>query len=216
MQKDGFFWKWSTDSFFVGILKFTDEKSRIRQNVTDPEPYCLWKRLAFSSETTATVMCSVMSYFLILFFLNKLLHFLSCSQMCFCFVVFSRQQPKPVWTPLILPDDTQPEETTLSSGGLDPSFLQVLAGGGIDPSFPHILGARQLREGGFQRDVVYLGWPIAPSYMSPNAGVMGGGGGLRGLSQWVLLYTGAQINLGDPTPYLTCGWEIVSGSVADL
>ncbi len=36
-----------------------------------------------------------------------------------------------------------------------------------------------------QTDVVYLGWPIAPSYMSPNAG----GGGLRGLSQWVQLCT---------------------------
>jgi hypothetical protein len=45
---------------------------------------------------------------------------------------------------------------------------------------------------GIQRDVVYLGWPIASSYMSPNAG---GGGELRGLSQWVQLYTGAQINL---------------------
>ncbi len=40
---------------------------------------------------------------------------------------------------------------------------------------------------GLQRDVVSLGWPIAPSYMSPNAG--GGGGALRGLSQWVQLYT---------------------------
>ncbi len=29
---------------------------------------------------------------------------------------------------------------------------------------------------GLQRDVVYLGWPIAPSYMSPNAGGRGGGG----------------------------------------
>jgi hypothetical protein len=29
---------------------------------------------------------------------------------------------------------------------------------------------------GLQRDVVYLGWPIAPSYMSPNAGGVGGGG----------------------------------------
>ncbi len=37
-----------------------------------------------------------------------------------------------------------------------------------------------------QRDVDYLGWPIAPSYMSPNAGR--GGGGLRGLS-WVQLCT---------------------------
>ncbi len=37
-----------------------------------------------------------------------------------------------------------------------------------------------------QRDVVYLCWPIAPSYMIPNAGE---GGGLRGLSQWVQLCT---------------------------
>ncbi len=36
--------------------------------------------------------------------------------------------------------------------------------------------------------------------MSPNAG---GGGELRDLSQWVQLYTGAQINFGDLTPYLT-------------
>jgi hypothetical protein len=33
-----------------------------------------------------------------------------------------------------------------------------------------------LFDGGLQRDVVYLGWPIAPSYMSPNAG----GGGVAG------------------------------------
>jgi hypothetical protein len=38
--------------------------------------------------------------------------------------------------------------------------------------------------------------------MSPNAG---GGGELRGLSQRVQLYTGAHINFGDPTPYLTYG-----------
>jgi hypothetical protein len=36
--------------------------------------------------------------------------------------------------------------------------------------------------------------------MSPNAG---GGGELWGLSQGVQLYTGAQINFGDLTPYLT-------------
>ncbi len=39
-----------------------------------------------------------------------------------------------------------------------------------------------------------------PSYISPNAG---GGGELRGLSQRVQLYTGAQTNLGDLTQYLT-------------
>jgi hypothetical protein len=52
---------------------------------------------------------------------------------------------------------------------------------------------------GSQRDVVYLGWPVAPSYMSPNTG---GGGGVAGSSQWVPLYTGAR-NFGDLTPYLT-------------
>jgi hypothetical protein len=31
----------------------------------------------------------------------------------------------------------------------------------------------------------------------------GGGGGVRGLSQCVQLYTGAQTNFGDLTPYLT-------------
>ncbi len=54
---------------------------------------------------------------------------------------------------------------------------------------------------GLQRDVVHLGWPIAPSYMSPNSG---GGVLLLGLSQ-VQPYTGAQINFGDLTPYLTFG-----------
>jgi hypothetical protein len=53
---------------------------------------------------------------------------------------------------------------------------------------------------GLQRDVVYLGWPIAHSYMNPNAG---GGGSCGGLSRWVQLCTGAQINFGDLTPYLT-------------
>ncbi len=37
------------------------------------------------------------------------------------------------------------------------------------------------RSRGSQRDVVYLGWPIAPSYMSPNAGEGDGG--------WVQLCT---------------------------
>ncbi len=40
--------------------------------------------------------------------------------------------------------------------------------------------------------------------MSPNAGWRGE---LRGLSQWVQLYTEAQINFGDLTPYLTYGIE---------
>jgi hypothetical protein len=44
--------------------------------------------------------------------------------------------------------------------------------------------------------VVYLGRPIAPSQMSPNPG--GGGGGV---------VPGAQIIFGDPTPFLTFGFE---------
>jgi hypothetical protein len=54
---------------------------------------------------------------------------------------------------------------------------------------------------GLQRDVVYLGWPIAPSYMSPNAGVEGRE--LRGLSQWVQLCTCSPINFRYLTLYLT-------------
>ncbi len=57
---------------------------------------------------------------------------------------------------------------------------------------------------GLQRDVVYFGWPIAPSY-SIWAQIRGGGGGLQGLNQWGQLYTGAQINFGDLTPNLTSG-----------
>ena len=48
-------------------------------------------------------------------------------------------------------------------------------------------GCRYDRERGSQRDVVYLGWPIASTYMSPNAGGWGGEGA-RGLSQWVHLW----------------------------
>jgi hypothetical protein len=58
----------------------------------------------------------------------------------------------------------------------------------------------QARE--LQRDV-YLSWPIVFSYMSPNAG--GGGRELRRFGQWVRLYTEAQINFRDLTPYLTYG-----------
>jgi hypothetical protein len=39
---------------------------------------------------------------------------------------------------------------------------------------------------GLKRNVVYVGWLIAPSYMSPSAGE---GRGLLGLSQWVQLCT---------------------------
>ncbi len=61
---------------------------------------------------------------------------------------------------------------------------------------------------GLQRYVVYLGWPIAPSYMSPNAEGEGGRLWPWGLSQWVQLYTGAQLNFGDLTSYLTYACRI--------
>ncbi len=43
------------------------------------------------------------------------------------------------------------------------------------------------------------------------AQMQGGGGELRGLSQWVLLWAGAQINFGDLTPYLTYDRTIYRG-----
>ncbi len=64
--------------------------------------------------------------------------------------------------------------------------------------------------GGLQRGVVCLGWPIAPSYISPKAG---GRVELLGLSKWVQLYTAAQINFGDLTPYLTYGVPSLLGPI---
>jgi hypothetical protein len=58
---------------------------------------------------------------------------------------------------------------------------------------------------GSQRDVVYLFWPIAPSYRSPNAGGEGGGGGGEISAIEYHCAHGAQINIGDLTPYLTYG-----------
>ncbi len=42
--------------------------------------------------------------------------------------------------------------------------------------------------------------------MSPNAE---GGGGVQVLSQYVQLYTGAQMNFGDLTPYITYALDAV-------
>jgi hypothetical protein len=55
------------------------------------------------------------------------------------------------------------------------------------------------------RDVVCLGWPIAPSRIWAQRREEGG---LRGLSQWVQLYIGAKVNFEDLTPYLTYGSDI--------
>ncbi len=55
---------------------------------------------------------------------------------------------------------------------------------------------------GLKRDIFYLGWPIAPSYMSPNAG----GGGSCGAQPTLSTYScthGAQVSFGDLTLYLT-------------
>ncbi len=54
---------------------------------------------------------------------------------------------------------------------------------------------------GSQRDVVHLGWPIAPSCMSPNAGRGGGGCGVSA-NEYSCAH-GEQINFEDLTPYLT-------------
>ncbi len=53
---------------------------------------------------------------------------------------------------------------------------------------------------GLQRDVVFYGWPIAPSNMSPNAG---GRGGIAGFWPMSTAVHRGPINFGDLTPYLT-------------
>ncbi len=55
--------------------------------------------------------------------------------------------------------------------------------------------------------IVYLGWPIAPSYVSPYAG---GGCGVSANEHSCT--EGAQINFGDLTPYFTCRHGLRSAS----
>jgi hypothetical protein len=57
---------------------------------------------------------------------------------------------------------------------------------------------------GLQRDVVYLCWPIAPSYTSPIAGGCRGGGencwaSAMSTASVHITWHGVQINFGDPT-----------------
>jgi hypothetical protein len=60
---------------------------------------------------------------------------------------------------------------------------------------------------GSQRHVVYLGLPIAHSFISPNAG--DGGGGSQPMGTAVHNAHGAQINFGNLTPYLTYGFDLL-------
>jgi hypothetical protein len=64
---------------------------------------------------------------------------------------------------------------------------------------------KRYRSRGSQSDVGYLDWPISPSLYESKCG---GWVGFRGLSQWEQLYTGAQINCGDLTSYVTYGKKV--------
>jgi hypothetical protein len=85
--------------------------------------------------------------------------------------------------------------------------------GGSSYLSPSSLSFSQLSEWisprGLQRDVVYLCWPIAPSYVSQNTG---GGGSLRVSANEYSCAHGAQINFGDLTPYLTYDFVSVNWS----
>ncbi len=81
---------------------------------------------------------------------------------------------------------------------LSRSCLCVLATGFSMLAYRRV-GLETVTTRGLPRDVVYLGWPTTLSWWAQ----MRGRGELRGLSQWVQLYRGAQINFGDLTPYLT-------------
>ncbi len=107
----------------------------------------------------------------------------------------------PIWPPVSLNLD-------LSSCRTESLYLMRMPA--IYIAAEHMTGANssawpgvELSAGDHKEMSVYLGWPIAPSYRSPNAG-----GGLRGLSQWEMctIAHGAQINFGDLTPYLAYGW----------
>jgi hypothetical protein len=78
----------------------------------------------------------------------------------------------------------------------------------------------RVQSGGLQRDVVFLCWPIAPSYARVPMRVEGGEG-LRQLAGPQPMSTAlhitwhrAQINFGDLPPYLTYGYNKFKGLVA--
>ncbi len=65
---------------------------------------------------------------------------------------------------------------------------------------------------GSQREVVYFGWPITPSYMSPNGGRGGCAVSVNGYS----CAHGAQINFGVQAPCLTYVSSLFSGEERGL
>ncbi len=65
---------------------------------------------------------------------------------------------------------------------------------------------KEIKNQGITKDVIYLVWPIAPSYLSSNAGEGGGVAWSQPMSTAV--HMGAQTNFRDLNPYLTYGFYL--------
>jgi hypothetical protein len=65
-----------------------------------------------------------------------------------------------------------------------------------------LISVKKISEEKSNTNVVCLGWPIAPSYMSPYG--RGGGGCVVSANEYSCAH-GAQINVEGLTPYLTYG-----------
>ncbi len=94
---------------------------------------------------------------------------------------------------------------TMNKHRFERKMVRLMAIAGLRSSYFSLFAQLfiiEVLQAGVQGDVVHLDWPITNSAFvyEPKCG---GGGEWRGLGQWVQLYTGAQINFGDLTPYST-------------
>jgi hypothetical protein len=88
---------------------------------------------------------------------------------------------------------------------ITPLLLLLLNGSLSQPFLNNQTVLNSYRQRSAPPRILAAGGPIAPSYLSPNAG----GGGSFGVSanEYVCTQEGAQINFGDLTPYLTYDWQ---------
>ncbi len=110
----------------------------------------------------------------------------------FLAVVWFGSSPIP-YTPLFRQQVVSLSQSSCMSPGEDTKG----SGGGVGEE-PNHTTARNPVSQGLQRDVVYLGWPIAPLYICPKSG----GWGEISANEYSCPH-GALINFGDLASYLT-------------
>jgi hypothetical protein len=103
-------------------------------------------------------------------------------------------------------------------GGLQKSFILWAKQIQPNPTLPYLTlrkidahregDEESAKFGGLLRDVVFLGWPISALGYESKCWGRGGGEVAGSQPMSTAVHTGAQINFGDLTPYLTYGYMV--------